>query len=184
MQKDRYKHSLVAVAALLTTLSMGSAEAIDLRSWDRKIEDGAQRFRVLPQFDHKAVLDRETQLVWTIDASFIGQREWQDNELGQTGAREVCASLVIGDRGGWRLPSLHELASLADTSQPGLALPMGHPFRIVGAGRFWTATTSARNEANAWTVAFASTFGTQEFPKDTPIFVWCVRGGNPGPDKY
>jgi Protein of unknown function (DUF1566) len=183
MQRDHYTSLFGTLAALIATLFAGAAEAEDLRSWDRKIEDGAERFRVLPQFDFGAVLDEETQLVWTRDAAFIGQREWQDNKLGQTGAREVCATLVISDRGGWRLPSLHELSGLADTSQQGLTLSKGHPFQNVQ-GRYWTATTSARNPVNAWTVAFQSTFGTGEFPKNTPIFVWCVRGGNPGPDKY
>ena len=86
-------------------------------------------------------------------------------------------------RGGWRLPSLFELTSLADTSQSDPTLPAGHPFENV-VGPYWTATTSARDDSLAWIVAFRATFGPNERPKNLVEFVWCVRGGTPGPDKY
>jgi len=157
--------------------------AIDLRDGDDKIQHHAERFKVLREFGNLAVLDRETQLVWMRDAGTIGPREWGTNEAGATGAREVCAGLALGDRGGWRLPSLFELTSLADTSQSDPTLPAGHPFENV-VGPYWTATTSARDDSLAWIVAFRATFGPNERPKNLVEFVWCVRGGTPGPDKY
>src|SRR5262245_52072165 len=113
-----------AIAGLLATLFSGSAAAIDLRSWDLNIHSGVFRFVVQRDFGDLAVLDIETQLVWTRDAGFIGQREWSNNAAGQTGAREVCANLLVANRAGWRLPSLHELSSLADTAHEDPTLPL------------------------------------------------------------
>ena len=55
-----------AVLLGLATLAacVGTAEAIDLRSWDRKINNAHARFEVLQGFNDEAVLDKETQLVW------------------------------------------------------------------------------------------------------------------------
>ena len=172
-----------AIAGLLAILFSGSAAAIDLRSWDLNIRNGVFRFVVQRDFGDLAVLDIETQLVWTRDAGFIGQREWSTNAAGQTGAREVCANLLVANKAGWRLPSLHELSSLADVTHEDPTLPLGHPFQNVF-GSYWTATTSAKDETKAWAVAFRAFYGANEISKDIPVSVWCVRGGVPGPDKY
>ena len=41
-----------------------SAGAAPLKSWDDKIPNATQRFKVLSEFGGSAVLDKETQLVW------------------------------------------------------------------------------------------------------------------------
>src|SRR5262245_27498296 len=57
-------HALAAIALTLLDLgTAGSAGAVDLRSWDRKLAD-TERFALLADFNNEAVLDKETQLVW------------------------------------------------------------------------------------------------------------------------
>jgi hypothetical protein len=38
--------------------------AVESGSWDRKINNAHERFKVLTDFHGEAVLDRETDLVW------------------------------------------------------------------------------------------------------------------------
>lgn len=90
-------------------------------SWDQKLP-ASTRFVVLSDWNNNAVLDRETGLVWekSPDAT---THIWNQ-------ARFQCSSRTTGGRKGWRLPSVHELASLVDPSvaPPGPTLPPGHPF--------------------------------------------------------
>lgn len=65
MSKRHGRFIKIAAGALAVLgLGIGAAEAIDLRSWDQKINDPDRRFVVLPAFNNEAVLDKETQLVW------------------------------------------------------------------------------------------------------------------------
>src|SRR5262245_54093346 len=119
-----------------------AAGAVDLRDWGRKYP-ASERFVVLAQFDNQAVLDKETQLVW--------QRTPDPNQALQWHyARTSCIAGVFGGRRGWRLPSVHELSSLAEASAPAgtLALPQGHPFQNVPIGRYWTSTRQANQYTN------------------------------------
>ena len=84
------------------------------------------RFVILSNFDSNAVLDRETGLVWArktvADVSHVGS------------AAQMCRTLGIGNRLGWRLPTIAELQSLVDLSMPVTLsvarLPTGHPFSL------------------------------------------------------
>jgi len=53
----------VVMGGLALMVAAETAEAIDLRSWDRQINNPG-RFQALSDFGGAAVLDRETQLVW------------------------------------------------------------------------------------------------------------------------
>ena len=77
-------------------------------SWDRKIKSAKQRFKILAEFNTDAVLDRETGLVW--------ERKPSTQNMAWSNARLFCAQKAVGGRGGWRLPSFSELASLVDPS--------------------------------------------------------------------
>ncbi|HKI80755.1 MAG TPA: DUF1566 domain-containing protein [Pseudodesulfovibrio sp.] len=75
----------------------------------------------------------------------------------------------------WRLPNRRELYSLVDHGEREPALPSGHPFEHVWAGKCWTATTSARDHAYAWWVQFSG--GRMFFGnKADDAVVWPVRG--------
>ncbi len=93
---------------------------------------------------------------------------------------------TVGNRKGWRLPTLQELASLIDPSVAAPSLPAGHPFTNVQSSvgdfppLYWSATTSDANTVNAWTVefnAFRNVGDVGASSKSNGFFVWCVRGG-------
>src|SRR5512145_3053761 len=107
-------------------------------SWDRRINNAQQRFKVLSEFNNEAILDRETGLVW--------ERRPSTQPVQWPNARLFCAQKAVGGRGGWRLPSFAELASLIDPSVTSTAqprLPAGHPFLDVQASSYWSATAFA-----------------------------------------
>ena len=155
-------------------------------SWDRRIEKAQRRFKLLNEFNTEAVLDKETRLVW--------ERKPSKNVVAWPNARLLCAQKAVGGRGGWRLPTFNELASLVDPAVMDLTIPRlqaGHPFLDVQAASYWSATAFADEPGFALVVNFAFVAGS-----DAPIgindantsggqyHVWAVRGGSPGPDSY
>jgi len=144
--------------------------AIPLESWDDKIPNAGTRFKVLAEFGGQAVLDKETQLVWEQSPATIVS-SWAT-------ARLQCTSRTTGGRKGWRLPSVHELASLIDPSvaSPGPTLPSGHPFTNIQSHGYWSATTDAEFTTHAFIggLAFAH---VASWEKTTNFYFWCVRGG-------
>lgn len=139
-------------------------------SW-LKILDPAARFQALANFNNLAVLDRETGLVWEWcpsgnDAQFIALR--------------VCYNRIVGDRGGFRLPTVEELNSLGD-GNPGTPpfLPNSTPFCDMSFGAntyFWTSTM-----AGTTTDAFVVNANSAGDVTSSDIAIsrrfWCVRGG-------
>ncbi len=129
------------------------------------------RFIVLSNMSSAAVLDRETGLVWDKSPG-LSQFAWSNAQIH-------CNTLTVGNRRGWRLPTIQELASLVDgnlanTSSP--RLPPGHPFTEPQAASIWSATTNATDSGIAWVVSFVDgSVGT--LTKPHIVFVWCVRGG-------
>lgn len=123
------------------------------------------------------VLDQETRLVWYRDAGRIGLKTWWD-------ANNECRELELGNRTGWRLPSVEELSSLIDTSQKNVALPAGHPFVNVQSGStvkgYWTTTIPLNTTTpKAWFVNFLGGSGPKAGNNDigAQYYVWPVRGG-------
>jgi hypothetical protein len=124
-------------------------------------------------------LDRETGLVWerAPGTQFFLTRPWFDAHL-------QCNQKTWGNRKGWRLPTIQELASLVDVTvpPPGPVLPAGHPFiNVQTSEAYWAATTFAEpNVPPEAYEAYALNFATGNMgsgPKDRFIFYWCVRGG-------
>lgn len=165
---------LMASAALLWLVDL--AGAAPLESWDDKILNANQRFKVLSEFANQAVLDRETGLVWERSPQTL-PATWNRDSIGVS-ARSTCAIKAVGGRKGWRLPSMPELASLIDPSvaAPGPTIPPGHPFLDVESTRYWAATTDAELPAEAWGVGFTGGNVTSA-EKTISARVWCVRGG-------
>jgi hypothetical protein len=181
------KHKLsttLAVVVLTVALGVSPVKAQTVAngpyyappSWDQTLPV-ATRFIVLANFASAAVLDRETGLVW--------EKSPVATALIWDSARRQCVARTTGGRKGWRLPSVHELASLVDPSVTGPALPVGHPFLNVqsslGSG-YWSATTEVfhtavnpNNTNSAWVVGF-NTGSIGPGAKDNSANFWCVRG--------
>jgi len=153
-------------------------------SWDQTLActtlATCPRFIVLSNMNSAAVLDRETGLVWEQSPN-TGAKSW-------VAAQDFCNTTNVGNRLGWRLPTVQELASLVplpagnpfinvQVSTTSLPLP-GFPPIITAKDRYWSATTSSISAANAWRVAF-STGSVAPGPKtsEDSSFAWCVRGG-------
>jgi hypothetical protein len=139
-------------------------------SWDQ-ILPSSTRFIVLLNWSSAAVLDRETGLVWEKSPS-TSVSTW-------LGAQFKCNDLAVGNRMGWRLPTLQELASLVDRSVPfpGPTLPSGHPFGTAQSSRYWSATTASFNTDVAWFVRFDAGIVDTATKDVAGLLVWCVRGG-------
>lgn len=121
----------------------------------------------------QAVLDRETGLVWEKSPNTNGF-PW--SSITTTTAVMHCIELTTGDRLGWRLPTIQELASLVDLSvSSGIKLPSGHPFLNVQT-IYWSATTIDGATSLAWTVDFFG-FVAPGTKTSSNVSVWCVRGG-------
>ena len=160
----------MASAALLWFAA--PAGAIPLESWDDKIPNATQRFKVLSEFGGAAVLDRETGLVWEQNPlATLPDPIWVEACLR-------CMSRTSGGRKGWRLPSVHELASLLDPTQTNQALPTGHPFTNVRLANYWTATSIADSSDSVWVVNFSDgTVSNNLKANSSSSLPWCVRGG-------
>ena len=127
----------------------------------------------------EAVLDKETGLVWE-QSPEAGRPDW-------FGARFECLARTVGDRFGWRLPSLHELHSLLDPNNPvgNPDLPLDHPFVGVFSSGYWSATEVVDFPLEAWTVLFSSSGIGNDTKTSSNVFrVWCVRGGHNHGGKY
>ena len=174
---SRQKNRFLTLCAAATTALMlaGTAQAVDLRSWDHKINDVTKRFIVLPAFKSEAVLDKETQLVW--------QRSPRTFKTQWIGAFTGCLHTPIGGRSGWRLPTAEELTSLQIPLASGAyTLPSGHPFLDVQNHFYWTATSHPNNAlgfaygVNPTAAPAVSHLGV--FQKSEVGHIWCVRGGH------
>jgi hypothetical protein len=117
------------------------------------------------------VTDRLTGLMWTRNAKQEdGPVEWEQAVSG-AGA---CAAGGFTD---WRLPNRRELESLLDSGRFDPALPAGHPFLGVQPSYYWSSSTTANSEDDAWTVHFYIGFVTHD-DKAGSHFVWYVRDGS------
>jgi hypothetical protein len=151
-------------------------------AWDQKLQCDTHatcpRFIVLSNWNNEAVLDRETGLVWERSPA---ENDFQNGTWADAQIR-CNILLTLGNRRGWRLPTVQELASLVDPTVPipGPTLPAGHPFSNVQSSVYWSATTVTDSTGSAWFVNFndGSVFGGD---RSLPHFAWCVRGGQ-GPD--
>lgn len=141
------------------------------QNWDKNLPS-ASRFTILTDFGGAAVRDNETGLVWekSPDATAAS---WTDAAL-------ICINKIVGNRKGWRLPSIPELASLIDPTvvPPGPTLPVGHPFTNVQSSQekgYWSATRNATISYLVWHVFFYNGLVTGNANTVTD-YVWCVRG--------
>lgn len=161
---------------------------------------------ISPRFtdnDNGTVTDNMTGLIWLKNANCQGTEFGSDwftaianvAELNATGemigtdsVRRGCGDTSNGGfhQTDWRLPNLREMHSLIDyqTDQP--SLPRPYPFTNVYNRWYWTSTTHATYNGNAW---FVSMWGGRVFhlgknatyhvedPLNYRLYIWPVRGG-------
>lgn len=164
---------IIATAANAGSLTPPGSPASTMRSLEEqkpswnKIIPAAQRF--VDALDGKAVLDKETGLVWAKSPDAT-RRTWQD-------AMNYCITLPLGGRMGWRVPTIEELASLMDSSNTAsIRLPVGHPFLNVQEDLYWSTSTGAFGSGAVWYISmFNGSIGYAD--KTGNGFVWPVRGG-------
>src|SRR5207248_847106 len=137
--KIHFRLITMATFVLLTAVTTAQSQ-----TWAIQINN-ANRFRVLAQFGNAAVLDQETGLVWHRSPSAT-KLPWSSIQVET--AAIYCNVRPVGNRLGWRLPTIKELASLVDPTQFQPSLPAGHPFILTPeqqsaqSGEFWSATSA------------------------------------------
>jgi len=165
---------LIVLVTLAFATSCTCGPYYAMPSWDQKLacdtRTNCPRFLVLSNWNNDAVLDKETGLVWE-KSPRIANTAWFD-------AQRLCNILKIGNRMGWRLPTIQESMSLMDPSVPpsGPTLPAGHPFSNVAGELYWSATTTADDSSFALVANFSNANITA-YTKNTALRWWCVRGG-------
>ncbi len=173
MYRNAKNHVMTFIWILMVLTVAGSGCATARQSWDKKIDNAAVRFQVLPQFADEAVLDHETQLVW--------EQNPDTEPMSWYGAVDRCYNMAVGGRKGWRLPTVEELTTLVDptVAAPGPTIFSGHPFsNVQSSGSYWSITS---HYATSDDVARLVTFHNGDAHAEQKVHnqrVWCVRGGH------
>ncbi len=113
-------------------------------------------------------LDTRTGLTWQLAAP-TAQPDWSS-------AAAYCTNDTPQLAGsGWRLPSLTELQTIVDDSQPSGSVTID-PTIFLGqpAAPFWTSSPDVNSPGQYWFVDFSSGF-TASALATTPTYVRCVR---------
>ncbi len=161
----------VIVLSLVFCVFLFANNSEGVGSLSQKLPD-AERFELV--LGDAAVLDNETGLVWERSPDTT-TRTW-------TSAISHCYTREIGGSKGWHLPTIEEIASLIDDTQPAPTLPSGHPFINVQSSFYWSSITNAGLTTVAWGVNFFDGV-VGSVNKAFNRHVWCVRGGQ-GYDAY
>lgn len=177
---DRWRARLLA--ALLLIVLPARAFAAPPPAWDKKLP-ADKRFVLLwctgsgVNKTCPAVLDKETGLVWERTPSAALVADWDS----ASGAVATCYAKAVGDRLGWRLPTVEELYSLVDPTTSAPSLPTGHPFlgvQSIPGDVYWSITAQPSDSAHVFGVAFDSVGIELVLKSGGFAYVWCVRGGH------
>jgi hypothetical protein len=115
---------------------------------------------------YPAVLDIETGIVW--------ERSPGNSTYQWLAARDSCSNRTIGQRRGWRLPTIEELNTLLDPQNAHL-LPQGSPFNVTS-DIYWS-STEVRVEGLAMNAIVGGAFHGRAGKTTFSFRAWCVRGG-------
>ena len=148
-------------------------------AWSRSLSasdtaDACNSSRFKCVMDGNAVLDSETGLVWERTPDDTTTR------FAWSAAKSRCLAKTTGNRKGWRLPSIHELWSLAEIAAGDATpqIPAGHPFLSNLTGTHWSSSTNpANDEARAVDLQATGGMFENDAVKTTERITWCVRGG-------
>ena len=119
-------------------------------------------------FGDGTVLDNNTKLMWTKDASPVLRYAW---------GYHYCKDLIYAGYDDWHLPSLAELNSLIDRSQLAPALPPDHPFINVQLDYYWSSTYYDPNPNKIWSVSMVNGLMIYTYDDGVVYGVWPVRWG-------
>jgi formylglycine-generating enzyme required for sulfatase activity len=120
---------------------------------------------------------RQNPLTWKDPKTGL---EWQYNSPGEMNwheAQEYAASLSLGGKNDWRLPTLAELESLLDRTKArsdGRA-PIREEVPFRDKLSYWSSTTFEHDTKNAWIVMFDGAY-LLSYYKSNSYHVRCVRG--------
>lgn len=145
-------------------------------AWSQKMQcdsiSNCPRFQVLSNWNSEAVLDRETGLVW--------ERKRGDTDFQWIDAVRHCTTSTVGGHVGWRLPTIQELASLADpnVTPPAPFLPPGHPFQgtDLRLGVMWASSVWQNDSNYAWSMSFFDALVSRD-AKGNHFKAFCVTSG-------
>ena len=139
-------------------------------TWSQYLTE-AERFEYVLGGGNQAVLDKETGLVWAQSPN-TNILDWFD-------AMNVCVGQYIGERFGWRVPTVEEFRSIMSPF-----FPVGKFAENSFGNTFWTSTDNFRTNltvgsVRARTVVTNTSGGgsTGSSLKTELNYVWCVRGG-------
>jgi len=101
---------------------------------------------------------------------------WPEPAMTWKEALAYCETLTLGGPEDWRLPTIKELASLADLDRINPAISIEYFTDTSGTSAYWTSTTYAGDIASAWGMAFD--LGNDNIhSKSGKYHVRAVRGG-------
>jgi Protein of unknown function (DUF1566) len=136
---------------LMVDFDYGSFSGGMTYSWIRCVRGPAKSATSLQHYaiGTGVVTDNFTHLTW--------QRSVDSNEYTWASAKDYCASLALAG-GGWRVPSVKELATLVDVGVPQPGFSQAEPaidsaaFPDTPAAEFWS--SSASDSGKTWMVDF------------------------------
>ena len=125
------------------------------------------------------VRDNVTGLIWEVKTD-DGSIQDKDNEYTWNDAMSVFIPGLNAERLGghsdWRLPTLVELASIANLGRLGPAIDKSY-FSNTVSSYYWSSTTYAGHEGYAWLVGFDYGYDGSDDNKSSSRYVRAVRGG-------
>jgi hypothetical protein len=121
--------------------------------------------------DNETVVDTQTGLMWTTNASLL--------EFPLAWGEALHAIQALNQSGlygydDWKLPNRRELFSLISFQTTNPCVPGGHPFTHIFTGYYWTSSSCARLPDQAWYIHLG---GARVFKgmKHGSYMVWPVR---------
>ena len=140
-------------------------------TWSQTFDNASERFELV--LWDQAVLDKETGLVWARNANIANTFMPWDNAV------RSCYNREIGERKGWRLPTIEELATLVDPHSTNPALPPGFSsfFDNVQNSCYFSITTNTYHPDIVWAIHMTDGSVIEE-TKSYNCYVWPVRGGS------
>ncbi len=151
------------------------------KSYSRNVR--AVRSGQVRSFDHLVingdgtVTDKNTGLIWEQKTDDGGQRD-KDNTYTWKEALTYCENLTLAGQSDWRLPTIKELASIADVTKWNPSIDTEY-FPNTVLSYYWSSTTYATYTSHASDVYFLNGYDNY-YNKSDSRYVRAVRSGQGG----